>query len=238
MASAQRDAPPLPLDDFRDGVPYDGRFTFVRLQWGSGRGFGRRFGWDSAWNHDYPRAEQHLSLILRELTYLDARTDGSRILTLDDPELFRYPIAFMWEPGFWNLTDTEAESFRAYLQKGGFAVFEDFDGPQQWNHFEAQMRRVLPDGRFIKLENAHRIFDTFFRIENIESIVHPMTGQRPSYLGIFEDNDPSKRLMVVANFDNDVPEYWEWSGQGLYPFDASNEAYKLGVNYLIYGLTH
>jgi len=56
--------------------------------------------------------------------------------------------------------------------------------------------------------------------------------------GIYEDNDPAKRLMVVANYDNDVPEYWEWSGEGLFPFDASNEAYKLGVNYVLYGLTH
>ena len=152
--------------------------------------------------------------ILKELTALDIRTDGSLILTLDDPELFKYPIAFMWEPGFWNLTDREAESFRAYLLKGGFAVFEDFDGPQQWNNFEAQMRRVLPDGRFVKLDKSHRIFDTFFQIKDIDAIVHPMSGIRPSYYGIFEDNDPSKRLMVVANFDNDVPEYWEWSGAG------------------------
>jgi hypothetical protein len=65
-----------------------------------------------------------------------------------------------------------------------------------------------------------------------------MSGIRPSYLGIFEDNDPAKRLMVIANFDNDVPEYWEWSGQGVFPFDTSSEAYKLGVNYVIYGLTH
>jgi hypothetical protein len=191
-----------------------------------------------AWDHDYPRAEQHLAQILRELTYLDIRQDGSRILTLDDPELFQYPIAYMWEPGFWSLTDSEAESFRAYLLKGGFAVFEDFDGPAQWANFEAQMRRVLPDGRFVKLDQSHRIFDTFFQIQDIDAIVHPMTRIRPSYYGIFEDNDPSKRLMVVANYDNDVPEYWEWSGQGLFPFDASNEAYKLGINYVLYGLTH
>ena len=100
------------------------------------------------------------------------------------------------------------------------------------------MRRVLPDGRFVRLDSTHRIFDSFFKIKDIDAIVHPMSGIRPSYYGIFEDNDPSKRLMVVANFDNDVPEYWEWSGQGLFPFDASNEAYKLGVNYVIYGLTH
>jgi hypothetical protein len=223
---------------YRLDLPYDGRFTFVRLRWKSDFAYTRRGGFSSAWNHDYPRAEQHLSLIVDELTALDIHLDGSRILTLDDPELFRFPIAFMWGPGFWNLTDKEAETFRAYLLKGGFAVFEDFDGPQQWNNFEAQMRRVLPSARFVKLDNTHRIFDSFFQIKDIAAIAHPMSHLKPSYYGVFEDNDPEKRLMVVANFDNDVPEYWEWSGEGLFPFDSSNEAYKLGVNYLIYGLTH
>ncbi len=223
---------------YPSNLTYDGRFTFVRLRWQSDFDFTRRGGFRSAWNHDYPRAEQNLSAIIRELTYLDIRADGSRILTLDDPELFKYPIAFMWEPGFWNLTDREAESFSAYLLKGGFAVFEDFDGGAQWANFEAQMLRVLPDARFVKLDQSHHIFDSFFTINDIDAIVHPMSRIRPSYYGVFEDNDPAKRLMVVANYDNDVPEYWEWSGQGLFPFDASNEAYKLGVNYMIYGLTH
>jgi hypothetical protein len=233
--AAQRDVPGSP---HRTDLEYDGQFTFVRLRWQSDLGFSRRGGFSSAWNHDFPRAEQHLSQILRELTALDIHTDASRILTLDDPDLFKYPLAFMWEPGFWNLTDREGEAFRAYLLKGGFAVFEDFDGAAQWSNFEAQMRRVLPNGRFVRLDGTHRIFDTFFQIRDIHAIVHPMSGIRPSYLGIYEDNDPSKRLMVVANYDNDVPEYWEWSGQGLFPFDASNEAYKLGVNYVLYGLTH
>lgn len=221
----------------RTDLTYDGRFTFVRLRWGSDLGYSRRGGFNAAWNHDLPRAEHHLSLILEKLTAVDVHTDGSRVLTLDDPALFNYPIAFMWEPGFWNLTDEEADSFRRWLLKGGFAVFEDFDGPQQWAHFEAQMRRVLPDGRFVKLTKSHPIFDSFFTIKNIDAIVHPMYGLPPLYFGLFEDNDPSKRLMAIANFDNDVPEYWEWSGEGLYPFDASNEAYKLGVNYVMYGLT-
>jgi hypothetical protein len=222
---------------YRTDLGYDGRFTFVRLRWGADLGSYSRRGFSAAWNHDVPRAEQHLSLIVKDLTSVDIHTDGSRILALDDPALFEYPIAFMWEPGFWNLTDKEAELFRSWLLKGGFAVFEDFDGPQQWSHFEAQMRRVLPEGRFVKLDNTHRIFDTFFKIHDIDAIVHPMYGLRPSYYGLFEGNDPAGRLLAIANFDNDVPEYWEWSGEGLYPFDASNEAYKLGVNYVIYGLT-
>jgi len=224
-------------DPYRADVAYDGRFTFVRLRWKSDLGYSRR-GFSSAWNHDYPRAEQHLGSIVRELTNIDVRADGSRILTLDDPELFKHPIAFMWEPGFWNLTDGEAATFRDYLLKGGFAIFEDFDGAAQWSNFEAQMRRVLPDGRFVRLDRSHRIFGSFFEIKDIDAIVHPMSRIAPSYYGIFEANDPTRRLMVIANFDNDVPEYWEWSGEGLFPFDASNEAYKLGVNYLIYGMTH
>jgi hypothetical protein len=68
--------------------------------------------------------------------------------------------------------------------------------------------------------------------------VHPMYHIKPTYYGIFENNDSSRRLMVVANHNADVAEYWEWSGTGLLPFDTSNEAYKLGVNYMIYGMTH
>lgn len=230
LAAAAANSPPDPASE--------GKVTLARLRWGSDlRGF-RGGGFGAAWNHDYPRAEQHLSMIIKDITFLDISTDADVVLKLDDPALFNYPISLMWEPGFWNLTDGEAESFRAYLLKGGFTIFEDFDGPEQWNVFASQMRRVLPDGRFVKLEQDHRIFDSFFRIKDINGILHPMYGLKPSYLGIYEDNDPSKRLMVVANFDNDVPEYWEWSGQGMFPFDTSNEAYKLGVNYVIYAVTH
>src|SRR6188768_2938577 len=95
------------------------QITLARLRWGSDLGGFRRGGFSSAWNHDYPRAEQHLSLIIKDITFADIRTDADLILRLDDPALFNYPIALMWEPGFWNLTDREAESFRAYLFRGG-----------------------------------------------------------------------------------------------------------------------
>jgi hypothetical protein len=64
-----------------------------------------------------------------------------------------------------------------------------------------------------------------------------MYGILPTYYAIFEDNDPSKRVMVIANHNNDVAEYWEFAGEGLFPVDSSNEAYKLGINYMMYGLT-
>ena len=152
--------------------------------------------------------------ILKDLTLIDANTDGGLILTLDDPRLFHYPIAYMWEPGFWTMTDLEAERFREYLLKGGFAIFDDFE-EEQWNNFEAQMSRVLPEARFVKLDKTHRIFDSFFRMNTID-FPHPMYGILPTYYGIFEDNDPAKRLMVIANHNHDVAEYWEFSGTGFF----------------------
>lgn len=220
-------------------IPYDGRFTLVRLRWGADLPFARgRFGFQYAWSHDYPRAEQNLSAIIRQRSYLDIHVDGNEILTLDDPDLFKYPIALMWKPGFWTLTDREAESFRAYLLKGGFAIFEDVDGTTQWANFEAQMHRVLPEGRLMHLDRSHQIFNAFFPMKDIDAIVHPASHIPPSSYGIFEDNDSSRRLLVVANYDNDVPEYRQQSGQELFSVEASSEAYKLGVNYMIYGLSH
>src|SRR5688500_19928836 len=93
-----------------DPLPGDGQISLARLRWGSDlRGF-RRGGFSAAWNHDYPRAEQHLSMIIEDITLTDIRTDADVVVSLDDPRLFNYPIALMWEPGFWNLTDREARS--------------------------------------------------------------------------------------------------------------------------------
>ena len=225
------------------GLPartYDGSMvTFVRLRWGGDSGYGFGFnnrGGSNAWNHDYPRAEQNLMSILKELTLINVNTEGSLVLALDDPQLFRYPIAMMWEPGYWTPTDSEIASFRDYLLKGGFAIFDDFE-ENQWDNFANQMRRVLPDGRFVQLDRTHPIFDSFFRMKEIH-FPHPLEPRLlANYFGLFEDNDPTKRMMVIANHNADVAEYWEFAGRGLFPVDPSNEAYKLGVNYFVYALS-
>ena len=99
------------------------------------------------------------------------------------------------------------------------------------------MQKVLPNSRIVKLDTSHPIFDSFFRITTLD-YQHPYFGQASEFHGIFEDNDPSKRLMVVVNYNNDIGDYWEWSDAGFVPIELSNEAYKLGVNYLMYALTH
>lgn len=220
-------------------TPYDGRsFVFVRLRYtsGFGGGFGRRGG-GAPWSHDYPDGEVHFTTILKELTLLDARTDGSNVLSLDDPELFNYPVAYMAEPGFWAPTESESENFRKYLRKGGFAIFDDFRGGD-WQNLQNQMLKVLPEGRWVELDGTHPIFHSFFEIDNPLDLLPPYGGEPPSYWGIHEDNNPAKRLIMVANVNNDLSEYWEFSNEGVYMVDLSNEAYKFGVNFVMYAMTH
>jgi hypothetical protein len=216
-------------------TPYDGRFTFVRLRYG-GNFFGGRQG--PPWSHDYPDGEVHFTKILEDISLLRVRTDGSNILSLDDPELFNYPVAYMAEPGFWGVTPTEAAAFRSYLLKGGFAIFDDFRG-EHWDNLQEQMRRVLPEHHWIQLDGSSSVFHSFFEINDPHSLVPPYNQELiPSYWGMFEDNDPGKRMMVIANVNNDISEYWEYSDQGVYIVDLSNEAYKFGVNYVMYAMTH
>ena len=208
-------------------IPYDGRFTFARIRYEE--------VYSNGWAFDYPDTERNFATILREITSMKPYMEGGNVFTFDDPELFRFPIAYVSEPGFWYPSRAEAEGLRDYLAKGGFVIFDDFQGPGQWLNFVQQMQRVLPAARIVPLEPTHPIFDAFFKIDL--SLIPGGYGQPAVYYGIYQDNDPRKRLIAIINFENDVGEMWEWSTEGFSPV-PTNEAYKLGVNYLIYALTH
>lgn len=217
---------------YEPNVPYDGRFTYVRVRYEIPMD---GFRVDVKWAHDYPRGERHFSKIISELSTLRTWKTGSAILTLDDPQLTRYPVLFMAEPGFWRPNDQEVLGLRNYLTKGGFIIFDDFAG-EHWMNFEVQMQKVLPKLRPVLLTLDHPIFDSFYKIKSLD-YSHPMYGMKSEFYGIFEDNDPKKRLMAVINYNNDISEYWEFSDVGMFPMEASNEAYKIGINYIIYALT-
>ena len=213
-----------------------GEFVFTRIRYGSGlNGFGFRGGGES-WNHDYPRADEHLSLLLSEITTMMVGLRRTNVFRLDDEELFRHPIAYISEPGFWTMNEAEAKAVRQYVLKGGFLIFDDFEG-SQLDNVVAQLRRVLPEYQPIRIDVSHPIFHSFFEMQTID-FPHPVVDVMPVYYGLFEENDPRKRMVAIINHNNDLAEYWEWSGSGFFPVDTSNEAYKLGVNYIIYGLTH
>jgi hypothetical protein len=236
QGGATADQSPGPPIEAAGNTPYDGRVVFIRLRYDTEFG-GFRMRMGPPWSHDYPRGEMHFMKIIEEITQIKPRTDGSNILSLDDPELFNYPVAYMCEPGFWTPSDKQAETFRAYIRKGGFVIFDDFRG-YDWDNLQAQMRRVLPEWHWMELDGTHPIFHSFFEIDDPLSLAPPYGGLPPSYWGIYEDNDRNKRLVAIANVNNDISEYWEWSDTGYAPVDLSNEAYKFGVNYLVYGMTH
>jgi hypothetical protein len=216
--------------DLEPNAEYDGQFTFVRL---------RYTGWSGRWSADYPAMERNFMTILNDLTTVHPHVSESNILTLDDPELSRYSVAYLCEPGFWQPTEREAAGLRTWIAKGGFLIIDDFYG-QQWFQFEQAMKMVLPEGRIVPLDVSHPVFNSFFRIETLDGMSHPDNPGywKAEYKGIYEDNDPTKRLLVVINYNNDIGDYMEWSGQGVYAINFSNDAYKLATNYVVYGLTH
>lgn len=242
-----------PPDVPYENPAYNGHFTFARVkfrpaQWGPGR---YEWGLDLKWNHDYPRGDGHLMKILQETTSIDPNLEPA-IVGLDEPAMFDYPILYMCEPGYWTLNPKETANLRAFFQKGGFMIFDDFFGRAALN-LEERLREVLPEARFIEIPMEHPVWDTFFkigapprdrsgRVSGVSAFGRGFgygnRGAPTTYHGIFEDNDPKKRLMVIANYDGDISEFWEWSDTGYAPIDLSNEAYKVGVNYMIYGLTH
>jgi Domain of unknown function (DUF4159) len=221
---------------------YDGRFTFVRVNYETAPG-GYWYGGWPAWAHGYPLAEQNLMKIMNEVSFLGAHDEEINTLSFDDPELCKYPVAYVIEVGWWQMSDREAAALRTYLQKGGFVIVDDFKvrgfgGGGGWDIFAANMQRVLPGVRFYDMDPSHPIFHTFFEIDDLDIVPQAYIAGRPVFRGVYEDNDPAKRLQMIVNYNTDISQYWEWSGTGLRPIDDTNEAYKLGVNYLIYGLTH
>jgi len=210
--------------------PYDAKFAIVRLWYPMYPG----------WSYDYPDMEQNLNLILPAITAITPSPSGGNIFRMDDPELMKFPLAYLSEPGYWYPSDSEVQGLRTYIAKGGFLIVDDFHYQNEWNVFEVAMMRVLPKAKIVRLDLTHPIFNTFFAIKTLE-VPYPGTtleqGLIGEFYGIYEDNDPTKRLSVVINYNMDIGDYMEHSATGRYAVDPSNEAYKFGINYLMYGMT-
>jgi hypothetical protein len=218
-------------------VDYDSHFVFTRIRYGATLGRGFFGGGGNGWAHDYPTADRNFSAILEYITNMRVRVDGSNILDLDDPRIFENPVIYMSEPGYWTTNELEAKNLRAHLLKGGFIIFDDFEGEGMWRNMVAQMKVALPDHHFIRLDVSHPVFQSFFAIQHLD-VPHPSANVPPSFWGMFDNNDPSGRMIALANWNNDLGDYWEWSAEGLYGTDPTNDAYRLGVNYIVYAMTH
>jgi hypothetical protein len=206
-------------------------FTFVRIQWESGRyGYGfSGFGNGPLWAHDFPTAEQNFYTALSALTSLPL-TYENKILTLKDEEIFDFPFLYICEVGYWSINEEEGKRLAEYLSRGGFLIVDDFRGVHEWSNFLDQIKRVAPKAPQL-LNIDHPIFHCFFDFERIGDHA-PYGGYVPLYYALYDDKN---RMMAIINRNNDIGDGWEWPET-----DAvfSTEAFKLGINYLIYAMTH
>jgi len=211
-------------------VPYDGKFVFVRMSYPV---YGRR---DAGWAHDWPIGEQNFMTIFSTITNTPSHVHESSILDFGDPEMFRFPVIYLCEPGDWDLSAEGAVALRDYLVKGGFLIVDDFPR-NAWGNFDLQMSKAFPTAQWIELGPEHPIFHTFFEIDPYTVLASYNLGGQPAFYGLFEDNDPTKRMYVIANYQNDLSEFWEASSTGYQLVSESNEAYKIGINQFVYGIT-
>lgn len=218
-----------------------GEFHFARLVYSGSRG--RRWGMGS-WAIDYPDAEYHLTEGVRRLTSIDCAT-GGKIFRPGDEELFDYPWLYAVEVGRWRLDEEDAAALREYLLRGGFLVVDDFHGTYQWAVFLDGMRRVFPERPIVEIEEddplLHVLYDLDQRIQipGIQYLWSGVTYQRdgydPHWRGIYDDEG---RLMVAINFNMDLGDAWEHADTPEYPQNMTALAYRFGMNYVIYSMTH
>lgn len=219
-------------------LPPGRAFYFTRAMYTS---YGRR-GW--SWSVDFPKADRQFLMGLTRLTGIDAY-EMENPVPLDDPELRRFPFLYAVEVGRMALTDGEVAGLRSYLLAGGFLVVDDFWGTWQWDNFEGEMRRVLPEFPIVELPPDHPLLDTFYRIDEVVQVPNVRQGINggptwegdgydPHLRAIFDD---AGRLMVLISWNSDLGDAWEWAENPYYPLPFSNYAYRLGVNVVLYGMS-
>lgn len=216
-------------------------FTFARAAY-SGRG--RNWGWAS-WATDYPKADRQFLIGVKRLTRIDAKS-GEHPVRLDDPELLRYPFLYAVEVGRMALDEPEVAGLRRYLAAGGFLLVDDFWGSREWAVFEDQIRRVLPGRPIVDLPLDHPVFHTVYDIKELLQVPNVRNGMmggpyserdgfEPFCRGIVDERG---RLVVMIVWNSDLGDAWEWAENPYYPLDRSTFAYQLGINAIVYAMTH
>jgi hypothetical protein len=198
------------------------------------------------WSMDSPGADCKFMGGVHRLTGLAVFPNPNMVEILDD-SIFKYPYAYMVEVGGMDLTAMEAAQLREYLLRGGFIHVDDFWGLEEKANFEYQMKKVFPEYSFEVLPVTHQAFHTFFDVDEIIQV----PGQEAGCFGgrTYERNDDTEarvyglkddkgRLMVITTYNSDLGDAWEYMDLACYPAKFSGQAYRLGLNFMIYAATH
>jgi len=232
-------------------------WAFARLMFppGENDGYRGRFDGDyrhglSLWTQDYPRADRHFSLAVRRLTRLHVRS-AEQPVNLDDGDQYDFPWLYAVQVGEWGLTDKQALEMREYLLRGGFFMADDFHGALEWEMFEKRIRKVFPDRPIVDIADDDPIFHTVYDLNDryqVPGAAHLRLGyKRPDYPRGSDDGrgphwrailDDKGRVMVAVSFNSDIGDAWEFADDPRYPVKFSDLAMRMGVNYVIYAMTH
>ena len=240
-------------------------FTFARVRYTRLTEGGKVWWHGGYWYSDTPDSDLNLSWRLQQLTSLKTSPTG-QIIDLAEKQLYDYPFIYMVEPGLMTLEDDEIPALRKYLMNGGFLMADDFWGEAQWNNFEREIKRVLPENnyKFTDLETNHPLFSIVFPLARpLEQLQVPnvmigrhaneppyqtweyhedATGQRVAcrdvhYRAIV---DSKGRLMVFAAYNTDLGDGWEREGEDEFFFRrfAEGISYPMAINVIFYAMTH
>jgi hypothetical protein len=189
----------------------------------------------TGWSHNYPASEIHLNEFVENTTRIDVAPDSYQLLDLGSDDIFDHPFTYVSEPGEMDLTEQEAENLREYIRRGGFVLVDDFDGQWQLSNFHSQMRMVFPEQGFNPLTIDNPIFDLVFAIDDLEGMAPYVPGGDPVYLGFLNE---AGQVASIACFDNDLANFWDRIDLGTYPLRPSSDAFRMGINFIVYSMTH
>jgi hypothetical protein len=222
--------------EVRSDEPYgDSELVFARVQFTMS--LDSLFQAEAPWHHDYPFSEHFYLGILREVTSLRTTDEANEIVQLGSDEIFQFPFLYVSEPGFMQLQPEEEDNLREYLQRGGFIMFDDFRG-QDFYVLQSYLKRAFPDREMFRLDLNHPVFNSYYQIESLQMEAPYMDSRfsgNPEFWGMHDDDG---RLMLVANHNNDIGEFWEALDKAQEPLQPAIDAVQLGVNYMMYTMTH
>ena len=245
------------LSGFEDGGPISsrptqlpantkvtGEFRFVRIMYPSPHSpYNQWFG--AAWKVDYPEADVNFTEGIHSWASTNLRLAQPVQVRPTDDRLFDYPFAYIVEPGHMELTDEDAAALREYLMRGGFLFLDDFHGEFEWQHARGEIKKILPEYEIKDLPLSHPIFHSYFDVDQvvqvpgIAALIHGVTyekgGVTPHYMGV-ENKDG--RLMIFLTRNCDLGDAWEWINDPRYPAQFGLMAYKIGMNVVVYAMSH
>ena len=237
LARDQAEAEPV----IPDGPAEDFNYVFSRLSY---RSPGGRLFQGHTWDTDYPKADRQFLIGVLRYTRVHSRRQ-EQVLRLEDPKLFEFPFLYAVEVGYLDFSEEEALRMREYLERGGFLVVDDFHGTREWQNFEYQMKKVFPERTIQEVDLSDPVFHCFFDIEEKKPVpglqylftgrIFEQDGTEEHYRAIYDDYG---RIMVMINYNVDLGDAWEWADLPQYPEEWTSYAYRLGVNYIVYSMTH